>query len=441
MRPGPLTRQHVRACEITTQDRFDVFVLKARYRRLPRSGHRARRRFSAYRLPVDQALTAMSLDKRLAGLRDQIPELTPHQACALMGAGELLIDVRDPGEWAQGMPQGARGLSLSELEFRIVELASPEAPIMLICASGRRSLLAADDLQKLGYERVRIVTGGTERWKREGLPWVRSELIDDDGAERYARQMNLPEIGIEGQAKLSDARVLLVGAGGLGSPAALYLAAAGVGTLGLVDDDRVERSNLHRQVLHCDDRIGWSKTDSARITLEGLNPKIDIRTHELRLDPSNIEDVFSDYRIIVDGSDNFPTRYLVNDTCIRLGLPNVYGAVQRFEGRVSVFPAGGRPCYRCLFSEPPAPETAPSCNEAGVLGVVPGVIGSLQALEAIKLATGIGEPLIGRLLLFDARKSRMREVVLAPDPGCRYCADRSPVANEAEHCGVDNYPD
>ena len=294
---------------------------------------------------------------------------------------------------------------------------------MLICASGPRSLLAADTLARLGYEQVAVVTGGMQRWKREGLPCTRPEGIDDDGAERYARQLNLPEIGIEGQAKLADARVLLVGAGGLGSPAALYLAAAGIGTIGLVDDDRVDRSNLHRQVVHRDDRVGTPKTDSARATLEALNPNIDVRTHQVRLNSDNVEEIFSNYRIIVDGSDNFPTRYLVNDACIRLGLPNVYGAVQRFEGRVSVFAAGGRPCYRCLFSEPPDPEFAPSCSEAGVLGVVPGVIGLLQALEVIKLATGVGEPLIGRLLLFDALGTRMRELALGPDPGCRYCAD------------------
>ena len=367
----------------------------------------------------------MVLDRRLAELRARIQQLTPSEARERLAVGEVMIDVRDPGELAGGLPEGARALSRGELETRITELATPDSPVMLICASGPRSLLAADDLVRLGYERVAVVAGGVDRWKHEGLPCVRPRGIDADGAERYARQMNLPEFGMQGQAKLADARVLLVGAGGLGSPAALYLAAAGIGTLGLVDDDRVERSNLHRQVLHRDDRIGSPKTDSARATLETLNPKIKVRTHQVRLDSSNVEDVFSDYQIIVDGSDNFPTRYLVNDACIRLGLPNVYGAVQRFEGQVSVFAAGGRPCYRCLFTEPPDPDMAPSCSEAGVLGVVPGIIGSLQALEVIKLATGIGEPLIGRLLLFDARTTRMRELALGPDPECRYCADES----------------
>lgn len=365
----------------------------------------------------------MVLDRRLAKLRGRVKQLSPTEARDRLAGGEVMIDVREPGELAQGMPEGANALSPDELETRIKELAAPEASVMLICASGPRSMLAADNLVRLGYERVWVVAGGVERWKREGLSCVRPRGIDADDAERYARQMNLPEFGMEGQAKMADARVLLVGAGGLGSPAALYLAAAGIGTLGLVDDDRVERSNLHRQVLHRDDRIGLPKTDSARATLEGLNPKIDVRTHQVRLDSSNVEDVFSDYRIIVDGSDNFPTRYLVNDACIRLGLPNVYGAVQRFEGQVSVFAAGGRPCYRCLFTEPPAPDMAPSCSEAGVLGVVPGIIGLLQALEVIKLATGVGEPLTGRLLLFDARATRMRELALGPDPACRYCGD------------------
>lgn len=384
----------------------------------------------------------MVIDKRLAELHDRIPLLSPAEARERLTTGELMIDVREPGELAQGIPAGARAMSRNELELQIEELASPEAPVMLICASGPRSLLAADALQRLGYSRVAVIEGGVERWKREGLPCTRPECVDADSAERYARQMNLPELGIEGQAQLADARVLLVGAGGLGSPAALYLAAAGVGTLGLVDDDRVERSNLHRQVLHRDDRIGTPKTDSARATLEALNPKIEVRTHQVRLNSHNVEEIFSDYRIIVDGSDNFPTRYLVNDACIRLGLANVYGAVQRFEGQVSVFAPGGRPCYRCLFTEPPGPDMAPSCSEAGVLGVVPGIIGLLQALEVIKLATGVGEPLTGRLLLFDARTTRMRELALGPDPACRYCADNSEFPgyiDYAEFCSASSF--
>src|SRR6056297_1956375 len=354
-----------------------------------------------------------------------IGRISPKEAHRRLAKGAVLIDVRNPGEIALGMPEGAHSLLPEVLESRIPELARPDDAVMLVCATGPRADRAAQRLERLGYRNLSVVNGGMSRWQLEGLPCVRNERFEVEDAERYARQMNLPELGVEGQAKLAAARVGLIGAGGLGSPAALYLAAAGVGTLGIIDDDRVDRSNLHRQVLHRDDRIGSPKTDSARATLEALNPKIKVRTHQVRLDSSNVEDVFSDYQIIVDGSDNFPTRYLVNDACIRLGLPNVYGAVQRFEGQVSVFAAGGRPCYRCLFTEPPDPDMAPSCSEAGVLGVVPGIIGSLQALEVIKLATGIGEPLIGRLLLFDARTTRMRELALGPDPECRYCADES----------------
>ncbi|MBS3743309.1 MAG: molybdopterin-synthase adenylyltransferase MoeB [Wenzhouxiangellaceae bacterium] len=361
-----------------------------------------------------------------------IARLTPEEARRRLAAGEIMIDVRNPGEIALGMPEGAHPLLPEALESRVGDLAGPEEPVILVCATGPRALRAADRLQRLGYRRLSVVSGGVDRWRHEGLPCVRSERFDVEDAERYARQMNLPELGIEGQARLASSRVLLVGAGGLGSPAALYLAAAGIGTLGLVDNDRVERSNLHRQVVHREDRVGQPKTDSARATLEALNPGVKVQTHRLRLNAENVEDVFSDYEIIVDGSDNFPTRYLVNDACIRLGLPNVYGAVQRFEGQVSVFSAAGRPCYRCLFSEPPEPGAAPSCDEAGVLGVVPGIIGMLQALEVIKLVTGIGQPLIGRLLLFDARTTRLRELALGPNPGCRHCGDERAVPADVD---------
>lgn len=351
-----------------------------------------------------------------------ITRITPTEARRRLETGAVLIDVRNPGEIALGMPEGALALLPDALDARIGEYARAEDPVMLVCASGPRAQRAAQRLERLGYRDLSVVEGGVGQWRREGLRCVQSEHLEVEDAERYARQMNLPELGVEGQARLAASRVAVIGAGGLGSPALLYLAAAGVGTLGMVDDDRVERSNLHRQVLHRDDRIGQPKTDSARATLQALNPGIDIRAHRLRLGPENVEEIFSDYQIIVDGSDNFPTRYLVNDACVRLGLPNVYGAVQRFEGQVSVFPAGGGPCYRCLFSAPPEAGVAPSCDEAGVLGVVPGIIGMLQALEVIKLVTGIGEPLIGRLLLFDARATRLRELALSRNPSCRCCS-------------------
>ncbi len=376
----------------------------------------------------------MSLANRLQQLREQIPLIAPAEALRQAAAGALLLDVREAEEIAQGTPETARTIGRGYLEMRIEALATDrDQPILLMCAATTRSMLAADDLRQMGYRRVAVVAGGFNRWKDEGLPYVLPETPDRDALQRYARQVVLPELGQAGQTRLARARVLLVGAGGLGSPAALYLAAAGVGTLGLVDHDKVDRSNLHRQVLHRDDRVGMAKTESARRTLEALNPSIRVQTHELRLDASCVEDVLGGYEVVVDGSDNFPTRYLVNDACIKLGLPNVYGAVQGFEGQVSVFGAGGQPCYRCLFAEPPAPEHAPNCNEAGVLGVVPGIIGLLQALEVIKLVTGIGEPLIGRLLLFDGLSTRLREVRLSADPTCRYCSSGSEFPGYADY--------
>lgn len=364
----------------------------------------------------------MTVEQHLSALRATIPEITPTQAEVMQREGAVLVDVREPEEHAQGVAEGARPLGRSYLELRIGE-AVPDtgSPVLLMCGSGTRSLLAADDLRRLGYQDVRSVAGGFTRWKEEGLPWTMPAMADADARVRYARQIALPELGEAGQAALGRARVLVIGAGGLGSPAALYLAAAGVGTLGLVDDDAVERSNLHRQVLHRDDRVGQSKTASAQATINALNPRVQVAQHDERLSSANVEAIFSGYDIVVDGSDNFPTRYLVNDACIHLGLPNVYGAVQGFEGQVSVFGAGGQPCYRCLFPEPPPPGAAPPCSEAGVLGVVPGVVGLLQALEAMKLAAGFGEVMRGRLLVFDALRTRFRTLTLPADAGCAYC--------------------
>lgn len=365
----------------------------------------------------------MTVEQHLSALRATIAEITPTQAQALQREGAALVDVREPDEHAQGVAEGAHPLGRSYLELRIGEtVPDTQSPVLLMCGSGTRSLLAADDLRRLGYQDVRSVAGGFTRWKEEGLPWTMPAMADADARVRYARQIALPELGEAGQAALQRARVLVIGAGGLGSPAALYLAAAGVGTLGLVDDDTVERSNLHRQVLHRDDRVGQSKTGSAQATINALNPKVQVAQHGERLSSANVEAIFSGYDIVVDGSDNFPTRYLVNDACIHLGLPNVYGAVQGFEGQVSVFGTDGQPCYRCLFPEPPPPGAAPPCSEAGVLGVVPGVVGLLQALEAMKLAAGFGEVMRGRLLVFDALRTRFRTLTLPADGGCAYCA-------------------
>ncbi|TMH07686.1 MAG: molybdopterin-synthase adenylyltransferase MoeB [Betaproteobacteria bacterium] len=367
-------------------------------------------------------------ERLLAELKASVPEVTPRDALALQARGAALVDVREPDEIAQGSAPGALRLGRSYLELRIEE-AVPDAqrPLVVMCGSGTRSLFAAADLVRLGYAQVSSMAGGFTRWKSEGLPIERPAALDASARERYSRHLLMPEVGEAGQAKLMRSKVLLVGAGGLGSPAAYYLAAAGVGTLGLVDHDVVDRSNLQRQILHTDARVGTSKVASARQTLEALNPSVKIVGHETQLTSANVEQILDGYEVVVDGSDNFPTRYLVNDACVKLGLPNVHGAVYRFEGQVSVFwparPQRPGPCYRCLYPEPPPPEYAPSCAEAGVLGVLPGVIGLLQATETIKLLLGLGEPLVGRLLYFDALQMNFTELQLERDPGCRYCGD------------------
>lgn len=359
----------------------------------------------------------------LADLRRRIPEVPPAEALVQQAQGALLIDVRDAAERAPGLPAGALGLSRGFLELRI-EQVQPDRdhPILVLCGSGTRSLLAAESLQRLGYRDVRSVAGGFERWKSEGLP-VTAGALDADAAERYARQLRLPQVGETGQAKLAAARVVLLGAGGLGAPAALYLAAAGVGQLTLIDDDRVERSNLHRQVIHADARVGMPKVESARIALAALNPRVRMVTHAERLQAANVETLLAGHDVLIDGADNFPARYLLSAASLRLKLPMVYGAVERFTGQVSVFDPrnAASPCYRCLFPEPPARADAPNCSEAGVLGVLPGIIGLLQATEVLKLILGIGEPLVGRLLSFDALGMRFHEIRLPRDPDCPGC--------------------
>jgi molybdopterin/thiamine biosynthesis adenylyltransferase/rhodanese-related sulfurtransferase len=359
-------------------------------------------------------------------MRD-IEEITPVQARARQAAGSVLIDVREPGEHAMGLPDGALAVPRAQLEAEPAKWASDVgAEVLLICGSGKRSLLAAQALAAAGYARPVSVAGGFERWRAEGLPEVRGSTEDADFLERYSRHLRLPQVGLEGQRKLAQARVLVVGAGGLGSPAAYYLAAAGVGTLVLADDDVVDRSNLQRQILHTEDRIGVAKVESARIALSALNPRLAIEPVRVRVTVDNVESLVRDVDVVVDGADNFPVRYLLSDACVQLGKPLVYGAVHRFEGQVSLFDAGRRrgqaPCYRCLFPEPPAPEDAPNCAEAGVLGVLPGVIGLLQATEALKLILGLGDSLAGRLLHFDALRMRFRETRLAADPECPVCA-------------------
>jgi molybdopterin/thiamine biosynthesis adenylyltransferase/rhodanese-related sulfurtransferase len=358
-------------------------------------------------------------------MRD-IEEITPAQALARQAAGRLLIDVREPGEHALGLPDGALAVPRAALEAEPGRWAAdPAAEVLLICGSGKRSLLAAQALAAAGYARPVSVSGGFDRWRAEGLPEMPGASEDADFLERYSRHLRLPQVGLDGQRRLAQARVLVVGAGGLGSPAAYYLAAAGIGTLVLADDDVVDRSNLQRQILHTEARIGLAKVESARVALSALNPRLAIETAPVRVTADNVESLVRDVDVVVDGADNFPVRYLLSDACVQLGKPLVYGAVHRFEGQVSVFDAGRRrgqaPCYRCLFPEPPAPEDAPNCAEAGVLGVLPGVIGLLQATEALKLILGLGDPLAGRLLHFDALRMRFRETRLAPDPACPGC--------------------
>ena len=367
-------------------------------------------------------------DRRLAEIRSKVPEVGPREALDLQRSGAALIDVRDASEVAQGSPGGALRLDRGYLELRIEEaIPDLDRTLVVTCASGQRSLFAADDLRRMGYRDVRSLAGGFNGWKDEGLPFEIPKMLNADARERYSRHLVMPEVGEAGQLELLEGRVLLIGAGGIGSPAALYLAAAGVGTLGIVDHDVVDRSNLQRQILHTDERVGMSKVASAREAMLALNPAVNVVEHTLRLESANVEEVFEGYDVVVDGSDNFATRYLVNDACVKHRIPNVHGSVFRFEGQVTVFwPAregAPGPCYRCLYPEPPPPELSPTCAEAGVMGVLPGVVGLLEAVEAIKILLGAGDLLVGRLLHYDALSARFTEFRQARNPECRYCAD------------------
>lgn len=355
-----------------------------------------------------------------------IREFTPNEALARQCAGTLIIDIRSAHEREMGVVEGALEIERAQLESDPGHyLQDRSQEVLLICQRGARSQQCAEALTMTGYSSIASIAGGTQAWEAANLP-MRKPDIDDDFAERYSRHLSLPEVGLSGQRKLQDARVLLLGAGGLGSPAAFYLAAAGIGSLRLVDFDQVERSNLQRQILHTEASIGQSKVVSATATLSALNPRTRIEAVEQRATSGNVDRLLADVDVVIDGADNFPVRYLLNDACVQLGKPLVYGAVHRFEGQVSVFDAGRKrgnaPCYRCLFPQPPPAEFAPNCSEAGVLGVLPGVIGMLQATEAIKLILGIGQPLSGRLLHFDALAMRFRETRLQPDPDCPCCA-------------------
>lgn len=370
--------------------------------------------------------------ERLQRLRSEIDEIEVEEAFSRLQAGALLVDIRETDETAAGVPSGAATLPRGSLELKIEQIAQVDTPLMLLCGSGQRSLLAAADLRELGYRSLYSVRGGYTAWKNADLPVSIPERMDAQARQRYSRQMILPEIGELGQQRLQRSKVLVVGAGGLGCPASLYLAAAGVGNLTLIDADRVELSNLHRQILHNTAAVGQPKVESASERLRALNPQVSLRVVNARLNPNNVEDLVAEHDLIIDGADNLETRYLLNAACVAAAKPLVYAAVERFEAQVSVFwPAaqgGPWPCYRCLFPFPPPPEAAPNCAEAGVLGVVPGIVGLMQANEALKILLQFGQSLTGRLLCFDASHASWRELTLPVDPQCPGCgAQRAPV--------------
>jgi len=374
--------------------------------------------------------------------KEQISEVDPREVhdMAQGGNGAVIVDVREQQEFEESHIPGALHVPRGHLESRIEGAARDRSQrVVLYCASGNRSALAAKTLQdELGYENVESMTGGITLWKDRGFDVEVPRRLTDEQRERYSRHLLVPEIGIEGQLKLLDAKVLLLGAGGLGSPTALYLAAAGVGTLGIVDDDEVDLSNLQRQIIHSNDRVGVPKVDSAEEAINGLNPDVEVVKYKTRLDASTIMEIIEGYDVIVDGADNFPTRYLLNDASVRLKIPVVSASILGFDGQLSVFAPYEGPCYRCLYPTPPPAELAPSCGANGVLGALPGVMGVLQAIEVVKLVTGSGEPLIGRLLLYEALSTQFTDLKLRRDPDCPICS-RDPSDISDEEMGV--FPD
>ncbi len=374
--------------------------------------------------------------------RGEVQEWNAAEVERRLAAGETfpVVDVREKLEWNDGHIPGAVHVPRGFLELQIEEaLPDKSEPVLLYCAGGVRSLLAAETLRQMGYRNPISMAGGYGAWKSAGFPTVLPRTLNDEQRKRYSRHLLVPEVSEAGQLKLLDAKVLLLGAGGLGAPAALYLAAAGVGTIGLVDPDVVEESNLQRQVIHNTSRLGKLKTESAKETIAALNPDVKVITHNEWLDKSNVAEIIAGYDLIIDGTDNFPTRYLVNDAAIIANKPVIHGSVFRFEGQLTVFKPYDGPCYRCLFPEPPPPALAPSCAEAGVLGVLPGTIGMLQATEAVKLILGVGEPLIGRLLTYDALSETFDELRLRRDPECPACGEHAhpeDLPTYEEFCGL-----
>ena len=353
--------------------------------------------------------------------KSHIREVEPADVVGLVGSTTFL-DVREPDEYEQGAVPGAVHIPRGHLEFQVEgRLPNKEEPIVVYCAGGVRSAFATKTLQDIGYVDVVSVIGGFNRWKDEGHVWTTPKTLTPDQRNRYQRHLLLPEVGEKGQQTLLESKVLMLGAGGLGSPAALYLAAAGVGNIGIIDMDVVDASNIQRQILHNMDRVGERKVDSAKKTLSALNPDLNVATYDVRLGADNVLDIIDGYDIIVDGTDNFPTRYLVNDASLLKRIPVVHGSIFRFEGQVTVFDPYNGPCYRCMIPEPPPAELAPSCAEAGVLGVLPGIVGSIQALETLKMILSLGETLVGRLLAFDALEESFRTFKVRRDPACPAC--------------------
>jgi len=374
---------------------------------------------------------AKTFQELMADARKQVPEVSAQQVNDLLrnnGKSTVILDVRESDEWRQGHLEGAVSLPRGFLEIK-VENTVPDknTPIIAYCAGGVRSLIAGKALKELGYQNVTSMAGGYGAWKNAGFKWVQDFQYTPEQLIRYSRHFLLPEVGEDGQAKLLQAKVLMVGAGGLGSPSAYYLAAAGVGTLGIIDNDVVDISNLQRQILHANDRVGMPKVESAKKTLESLNPDVKVIPYQAKLTSENIMEILKEYDLVVDGSDNFPTRYLVNDACVLAGKPNVHGSIFQFEGQATVFYPGKGPCYRCLYPEPPPAEMAPSCAEAGVLGVLPGLIGVIEALEAIKLILGKGDSLVGRLLCFNTLTMEINTLKLRRDADCPLCGDHPTI--------------
>ena len=372
----------------------------------------------------------------LQQIKGEIDEIDVSRARDLLAeADAAVVDVRERDEWAEGHIPGAVHIPRGSLESRIEGVVPDRSQTVVVyCGSGSRSAFAAKTLEELGYGNVLSLAGGFTDWKRNGLPFELPRSLDDAKRRRYSRHLLIPEVGEEGQQKLLDSRVLLIGAGGLGSPAGLYLAAAGVGTIGIVDDDAVDETNLQRQIVHSTERLGDAKADSAKRTLEALNPDVAVKVFKERLTSDNVDRILGEgWDVIVDGADNFPTRYLLNDASVWHRIPVVHGSIFRFEGQATVFKPHEGPCYRCLFPQPPPPELAPSCAEGGVLGVLPGVIGSLQANEALKLALGIGDPLVGRLLIFDALQGTFTEIALRRDPDCPVCGENPTITDYIDY--------